>query len=71
MQVSHDEIIEMAISGHASTRDAIRWEIEQECAECERLCRELAEEKTNSAMYRKGALWSAIRIAARRNPSGA
>jgi hypothetical protein len=28
--VTQDEIIEMAIQGHASTRDAIRWAINQE-----------------------------------------
>ena len=28
--VTQDEIIEMAIQGHASTRDAIRWAMNQE-----------------------------------------
>mgnify|MGYP000386098972 CR=1 FL=1 len=28
--MTQDEIIEMAIQGHASTRDAIRWAINQE-----------------------------------------
>ena len=28
--VTQDEIIELAIQGHASTRDAIRWAINQE-----------------------------------------
>jgi hypothetical protein len=29
-----DEIVERAIEGHASTRDAIRWAIETERKEC-------------------------------------
>lgn len=29
-----DEIVEQAIQGHASTRDAIRWAIEQERWAC-------------------------------------
>ena len=28
--MTQDEIIEMAIQGHASTRDAIRWAMNQE-----------------------------------------
>ena len=32
-----EEIIELAIQGHASTRDAIRWAIEQEREECAKL----------------------------------
>jgi len=32
--MSADEIIEVAIQGHASTRDAIRWAIETERKEC-------------------------------------
>lgn len=28
--MTQDEIVEMAIQGHASTRDAIRWAINQE-----------------------------------------
>ena len=33
-----EEIIELAIQGHASTRDAIRWAIKQEREECAKLC---------------------------------
>jgi hypothetical protein len=32
--VKQDEIIEMAIQGHASTRDAIRWAMNQEREAC-------------------------------------
>jgi hypothetical protein len=33
-----EEIIELAIQGHANTRDAIRWAIEHEREECAKLC---------------------------------
>jgi hypothetical protein len=33
-----NEIVELAIQGHASTRDAIRWAIEQEREACAVLC---------------------------------
>jgi hypothetical protein len=33
-----DEIIEAAIQGHASTRDAIRWAIQQEREACAKVC---------------------------------
>jgi hypothetical protein len=32
-----EEIVEIAIQGHASTRDAIRWAIEQEREACAKL----------------------------------
>jgi len=32
--MTQDEIIEMAIKGHASTRDAIRWAMNQEREAC-------------------------------------
>jgi hypothetical protein len=32
--MTQDEIIEMAIQGHASTRDAIRWAMNQEREAC-------------------------------------
>lgn len=35
-----DEIIETAIQGHASTRDAIRWAIKQEREACAKVCEE-------------------------------
>jgi hypothetical protein len=33
-----DEIIELAIQGHASTRDAIRWAMNQEREACLKIC---------------------------------
>jgi hypothetical protein len=36
-----NEIVEIAIQGHASTRDAIRWAIQQEREACEKLCEDL------------------------------
>lgn len=36
--MTQDEIIEMAIQGHASTRDAIRWAMRQEREECALAC---------------------------------
>ena len=38
--MTKDEIIEMAIQGHASNRDAIAWAIKQEREECAKLCDE-------------------------------
>jgi hypothetical protein len=35
--MTQDEIIEMAIQGHASTRDAIRWAMNQEREACAKL----------------------------------
>lgn len=35
--MNKDEIIEMAIQGHASTRDAIRWAMNQEREACAKL----------------------------------
>jgi hypothetical protein len=37
-----DEIIEMAIQGHASTRDAIRWAMNQEREACAKIADEWA-----------------------------
>jgi len=38
--VTQDEIIELAIQGHASTRDAIRWAMNQEREACAKICEE-------------------------------
>jgi hypothetical protein len=35
--MTQDEIIEMAIQGHASTRDAIHWAMNQERKACAKL----------------------------------
>jgi hypothetical protein len=40
--VTKDEIIEMAIQGHASTRDAIRWAMNQEREACAKIADEWA-----------------------------
>lgn len=39
--MTQDEIIEAAIQGHASTRDAIRWSMQQEREECAKVCDDL------------------------------
>jgi len=36
--MTQDEIIEMAIQGHAGTRDAIRWAMQQEREACATVC---------------------------------
>lgn len=36
--LKQDEIIETAIQGHASTRDAIRWAMNQEREACAKVC---------------------------------
>ena len=36
--MTQDEIIEMAIQGHASTRDAIRWAMNHEREVCAKVC---------------------------------
>jgi hypothetical protein len=36
--MTQDEIIEMAIQGHAGTRDAIRWAMQQEREACASTC---------------------------------
>jgi hypothetical protein len=38
--MTENEIIETAIQGHASTRDAIRWAIQQEREACAKVCEE-------------------------------
>jgi hypothetical protein len=63
--MTENEIIETAIQGHASTRDAIRWAIQQErkrltlAAECFRVCehKEVCNEKaTNNEANRAEVL---------------
>jgi hypothetical protein len=36
--MEEDQIIEAAIQGHASTRDAIRWAMQQEREKCAKVC---------------------------------
>ncbi len=38
--MTENEIIETAIQGHASTREAIRWAIQQEREACAKVCEE-------------------------------
>lgn len=38
--MTENEIIETAIQGHASTRDAIRWAMRQEREACAKVCEE-------------------------------
>jgi hypothetical protein len=58
--MTQDEIIEMAIQGHASTRDAIRWAMKQEREACLKICE--AQASTN---YWEGADVCAEAIRAR------
>jgi 3-methyladenine DNA glycosylase AlkC len=46
--MSTDEIVEQAIQGHASTRDAIRWAIQQELEACAKIC-DAADKSTHPA----------------------
>lgn len=39
--MTQDEIVEFAIRGHASTRDAIRWAMKQEREACAKVCESL------------------------------
>jgi hypothetical protein len=45
--MTQDEIIEMAIQGHASTRDAIRWAMNQEREECALIGDDYHDEEAN------------------------
>jgi hypothetical protein len=42
--MTQDEIIEAAIQGHASTRDAIRWAIQREREACAKICDKLQDD---------------------------
>lgn len=46
--MSIDEIIEQAIQGHASSRDAIRWAIEQEREACAKVAEEMERNRFDS-----------------------
>jgi hypothetical protein len=46
-----EEIIEVAIQGHASTRDAVRWAIQQEREECAKLCDDLSDKDGFEGCY--------------------
>lgn len=49
--MTDDELIEIAIQGHASTRDAIRYAIQQEREACARVCDEFAANDKLSNYY--------------------
>ena len=63
--MKQDEIIEMAIQGHAGTRDAIRWAINQvvkaEREECAKVC----ESYLSDSPYSWGSTTMASAIRAR------
>jgi hypothetical protein len=49
--MTQDEIIEMAIQGHASTRDAIRWAMNEEREACAAICDELHKARVGKDNY--------------------
>ena len=48
--MTQDEIIEMAIQGHASTRDAIRWAMNQEREACAQIVNDDPELEVDDAI---------------------
>jgi hypothetical protein len=52
-----NEIVEIAIQGHASTRDAIRWAMQQEREACAKVC----EERERANLYGVKECAAAIR----------
>ena len=62
-----DQIIETAIQGHASTRDAIRWAIQQIVKECARIARATpCPYEDDEARQRLGHTWDMASIEAGR-----
>jgi hypothetical protein len=59
-----EQIIETAIQGHASTRDAIRWAIQQEREACAKVCEYLDAEYEGEDVL---GTWCAAAIRARGN----
>ena len=59
-----EEIIETAIQGHASTRDAIRWAVQQEREACAKMCDYLDSEYEGEDVL---GTWCAAAIRARGN----
>ena len=59
-----DQIIEAAIQGHASTRDAIRWAVQQEREACAKMCEYLDSEYEGEDVL---GTWCAAAIRARGN----
>ena len=58
--MNEDQIIEQAIQGHASTRDAIRWAMQQERYACAKVCEQLGM-ATNGMNERNHECATAIR----------
>ena len=58
------QIIETAIQGHASTRDAIRWAVQQEREACAKMCEYLDAEYEGEDVL---GTWCAAAIRARGN----
>jgi hypothetical protein len=58
------QIIETAIQGHASTRDAIRWAVQQEREACAKMCEYLDAEYEGEDVL---GTWCADAIRARGN----
>ena len=58
--MTQDEMIELAIQGHASTRDAIRWAINQEREACAKEADKRLHDYTmlTSNPPQSGAAWS-------------
>jgi hypothetical protein len=64
--MTQDEIIEMAIQGHASTRDAIRWAMKQEREACLKIAESMSLTSANmSKTWRTGCRDVAEAIKAR------
>jgi hypothetical protein len=61
--MTENEIIETAIQGHASTRDAIRRAIQQEREACARLCENIINSSYGNTERQNGAIlvYNAIR----------
>jgi len=55
-----DQIIELAIQGHASKRDAIKWAIEQERGQCAKVCDAVQKKNEDDGAF----MWEARNCAA-------
>ena len=62
--MTNEIIVEMAIEGHASTRDAIRWAMAQEREACAKVCEETTASWTQY-LYNEGCIDCAKAIRAR------
>ena len=60
--MTQDQIVEMAIQGHASTRDAIRWAMKQEREACAKVCDDIDTEYEGEDVL---ATWCSQAIRAR------